>query len=392
MDPTGPVARRFPLIARPRPACAPLAARIDDLCARAHAADQDNDIVAASAVYNLAALLASDCGLPDLARQWCHQHAAAYLRTRTPLDAQQARQALEPVVNLARLNIRDGNGDAAFHLLDTLYEAVSTRTDTAIDGLAVPAARLTVTDADHRELRRWLWSVHLADGTRALTSAGRWQDAHEHLRARNGIGQRMLDGRQVAVIAHATAGDHDGAMAILDTTAPGEPWQNAVTACLAALCGNTTSSPAEHLSTVLERYRQLTLAPEVAVFRTRLGLSIIDAAGIEHPHARDIATSLIRYVVTSRDGYLARDILTHDGCAALLSDSQASDLAMILDASGLGRGEIPANLHAKLSAALTTSAVVLSRVLTPLNDRKPIPSKAPAQFGNPHHDGWPVSS
>lgn len=36
----------------------------------------------ASAVHNRAALLASDCGLPDLAREWCHRHADAYLRAR----------------------------------------------------------------------------------------------------------------------------------------------------------------------------------------------------------------------------------------------------------------------------------------------------------------------
>ncbi|MGH2599502.1 MAG: hypothetical protein ACRDJ9_08955 [Dehalococcoidia bacterium] len=279
------------------------------------------------------------------------------------MGARGARQALEPLVNLARLHIRDGNGDAAFCLLDNLYEAVASRTDTLIDGIAVPAANLTATEADHRELRQWLWSVHLADGTRALTSAERWQDAHDHLRTRKGIGHRMLDGRQVAVIARMTAGDEDGAVALLDATAPGEPWQNAVTACLRALCADT-GHPATDRLAMLERYRRLVPAPALAVFHTRLGLSVIDATGgIQQPTARDLAAELIKQAVAFRDGYTAREVLAHDGCATLLTDNQAGDLAAVLGASALGCHAIPSQLQAKLSAALTASAAVLSREL-----------------------------
>jgi hypothetical protein len=144
MDPTGPTARRFPLLARPRPACTPLNQRVAELTDRAHAADRDDDTAAASAVHNLAALLASDCGLPDLARRWCHRHAEVYLRAR-PLGAQATRGALEPLVNLARLHIRDGQ--RAFDLLEALFTAVTGRTDTIDDLRAVTSgnpARLRV--------------------------------------------------------------------------------------------------------------------------------------------------------------------------------------------------------------------------------------------------------
>lgn len=80
MDPTGPIARRFPLIARPRPACGPLNVRVGELCALADAAERDGNPSSASAVFNQAALLASDVGLPNLARAWCHRHAELYLR------------------------------------------------------------------------------------------------------------------------------------------------------------------------------------------------------------------------------------------------------------------------------------------------------------------------
>src|SRR5690348_6438409 len=103
---------RFPLVARPRPACAPLEARIHHLCELARSAERSSDRSAASTVFNQAALLASDIGLADLARDWCHQHAGIYLRMR-PLDGTPARHALEPLVNLVRLRIRANDSDDA---------------------------------------------------------------------------------------------------------------------------------------------------------------------------------------------------------------------------------------------------------------------------------------
>ncbi|WP_329423597.1 hypothetical protein OG339_24305 [Streptosporangium sp. NBC_01495] len=361
MDPTGPIARRFPLIARPRPACGPLNVRVGELCALADAAERDGNPSSASAVFNQAALLASDVGLPNLARAWCHRHAELYLRA-CPLSAQAARRALEPLVNLARLRIRDGDGDAALRLLTDLYDAVTARTNTVIDGLPVPAGTLTTTGDDHQEVRRWLWSVLLAEGARALTGAGRWQNALTHLRRHNGVGRRMLDGRQVAVIASATAGDTDGALALLANTLPGEPWENAVTACLTVLCHRHTHRPTnQEVTAMLDRYQQLPPVPGLVVFGVRLGLSVLDAAKrVDHPGARGMAASLIRRTVTSSDGYAAREVLAHEECAALLTDMQARELAEVLNACALGHKALPARLKNHLSAALDTSETVIT--------------------------------
>ncbi|WP_405394929.1 hypothetical protein [Microbispora hainanensis] len=347
---------RFPLVARPRPACAPLEARVRHLCDLACSAERSSDRSTASAVFNQAALLASDLGLPELARDWCHQHAAIYLRVR-PLDGTAARYALEPLVNLVRLRIRAGDGTGAFEMLNSLYEAVATSTDTVIDGLTVPVSELTATADDHQELLRWLWTVHLADGTRALTSAARWQDALDHLRHHNGIGQRMLDGRQVAVIAHALAGELVAARDLLEVTQPGEPWEDAVTACLAVLC-RPQGSESEVLSTLLERYRRLDhAAPGLVVFRTRLGLSIIDAVGgMECPEVRGLANGLTTWVVASQDGYAARELLGHPGFATSLGEDDTVALTHILNMSGLGHGRLPEALMSKLVAALATSS------------------------------------
>jgi hypothetical protein len=358
MDLIGRLARRFPLIARPRPACAPLVRRVADLCDRARVAERDSDPAAASAVHNLAALLASDCDLPDLARQWCQRQATVYLRAH-PLGAQPARQALEPLVNLARLHIRNGQGERAFHLIEALYAAVTARTGATVDGVKIPA-QLTTLEA-HHEVRRWLWAVLLATGARALAVAGRWQEAHTHLQGYKGIGRRMLDGRQVAVIAHAISGNTEGALALLGDTEPGEPWENAVTACLTILCRN--SSHNADLDALLSRYHALDAsAPGLTLFHTRLGLTLVDAIGtVENPHAHQIATDLIIRTTASQDGYTARDVLAHSGCHDLLTDTQTRKLANLVEACALGRGTLPATLLANLTTALASTEEVITQ-------------------------------
>src|SRR5690349_2547472 len=225
MDPTGQFARRFPLVARTRPACVPLGQRVAELGERAREAARTCDLTEAAAVHNQAALVASDCGLPDLARQWCHQQVNIYLRAH-PLGAQVARLALEPITNLARLYTREGQGERAFTVMDTLFTAVSARTGTDVDGIEIPAD-LTDSAETHQQIRSWLWAVLLATGARALAAAGRWTQARARLEDYKGIGRRMLDGRQIAVIAHAVSGDTDGSLAVLADTTPGEPWENA---------------------------------------------------------------------------------------------------------------------------------------------------------------------
>ncbi|MEU9889712.1 hypothetical protein [Sphaerisporangium sp. NPDC051011] len=279
-----------------------------------------------------------------------------------PLGAQAARRGLEPLVNLARLHIRDGDGHSAFELLDTLYQAITFRSDTAIDGILVPAATLTASEQDHHEVRQWLWTVHIADGARALAAADRWQDAHAHLRRNRGTGQRMLDGRQVAVIAHTLAGEPDTALALLDETAPGEPWENAVTACLRVLCRRHTGrSAGADVVTMVGHHQRLTLANDLAVFSTRLGLSVIDAAdGTEHAGTFAVTTELIEQTLALRDGYAARDVLAHRGCATVLTARQMRELVDLVEACALASGTMSPEVRADLSDAVARSEAVIA--------------------------------
>ncbi|WP_277310646.1 hypothetical protein [Spongiactinospora sp. TRM90649] len=367
LDPTGPIARQFPLIARTRPACTPLPQRVADLTDRARAVGQAGDMAGAAAVCNLAALLASDLGLPDLARRWCLRQSNVYLSAR-PLGTQAARHALEPLINIARLHMRAGDGERAFNFLDAMYTAICNRTDTIIDGIDIPGATLSITNEDHQDLRRWLWANTLAAGARALAIAGRWEEAHTQLRRYKGIGRRMLDGRQVAILAHATSGDTTGALALLDDTQPGEPWENAVTACLSALCRGCTGQLGDQNSTLLiDRYQLLPPIPGLDVFHTRLGLTIIDTlGGTTSPSARQIALDLIDHTIAASDGYTARELLSHTDCASLLTPSQSRDLTAVVIACALGTHDLPADLRTDLETALATSETELTRALTPL--------------------------
>jgi hypothetical protein len=350
MNPT--VARRFPLIARPRPACTPLAQRVSDLQERANLAQEHRDVASATAVFNLAALLASDCGLPDLARTWCQRLAAVALAHDS--DPQ---HALEPIVNHARLLVRAGNGPAPSALLETLFQAIDIRTDIPIDGFTVPAALLTDTPEAHLKARKWLWTVLLGTGAHALATAGRWNEASQRLSQYKGVGARMLDGRQVTVIAHAMAGRNQQARAMLGATQPGEPWEDAVTACLSLHV--PTDDPADLVAAALTAYHALGPADSgLAVFQIRLGLTVIDALDSGHPAREQITVNLIRHA--TNDGYAARDLLAHPGRLGIATSRQIDQLTDLVSDCGLSLGNMSAAHLVSLNGALDTAESVIA--------------------------------
>lgn len=363
MDPNGPIAKRFPLIARFRPVCLPPPERVRSLTDLAATARQKRDQGLASAVFNQAALLASDVGLSDLAREMCHRHAAAYLNA-CPLPVMSAIRGLEPLVNLARLHIRAHRPDTGRHRLQDLYEAVTASQPITVDGITVPAD-LTATADDRHEVRAWLWRVLLADGTRTLTTTGRWPEALVHIEKHRGVGNRMLDGRQVAVLATLIAGAPDRTLALLAETTPGDPWENAVTACLTVLCHRSQGRPTDQdVAAMLNHYEQVERAPGHAVFHTRLALTIIDAAdGTTHPAAHHTVTTLIHHATTSPDGYVARELLAHPTCERAMTAPQARALWETVAACALGHQKLPPSLLTDLTAALDTSEAVLHHTL-----------------------------
>ncbi|MFG2917595.1 hypothetical protein ACGF0D_32455 [Kitasatospora sp. NPDC048298] len=372
MHPTGPIAQRFPLVARHRPACLPLNARVGRLVELADTASRQNDPSLASTVFNQAALLASDLGLPDYARELCHRHAALYLN-RGPLPATSAIRGLEPIVNLARLHIRAGHHQRGHQLLLDLYRAVTTATEATLDGITVPA-HLTDTSEQRAEVRQWLWRVVIADGTRALTTAGRWTDALRHIEQHHGIGQRILDGRQTAILAYATTSDLPGALTVLAATEPGAPWENAVTAVLTALCRPGDQYATE---TAIEHCLAYEPGEGLALFTTRLALTALDTVGPSTPSTHRLIKQLSSRTGESVDGYALRDLLSHPVALAHLRTSHVEALKESLAVCALDTGNLPPRLRTVLEEALACARTVLeSAPLDPIHPNVPVRTDA----------------
>jgi len=359
------LAQRFPLVARARPACLPLPRRVQALTDLADTAVKLDDPGVASTVYNQAALLASDIGDVTTARAMCHQHADAYLHA-APLPGKSAIRALEPVVNLARLQLRSGQGDQGRHRLLTLFDAVTNASPIEIEGISVPAD-LVANAADRQEVRTWLWTVLLADGTRALTSSGRWSEALVHVQTHHGVGQRLFDGRQVAVIAALTSGDSTEASSLLNQTVPQETWEEAVMDCLNVVYRRSSGKPwLPSLWDLVTTYLERPDRNELAVFDTRFGLAVLDLIDSdEDTIPRSVVAELHRCATRTMDGYSAREALAHPLFAALATDQEVQDCRALLEACALGAGPLPTELGNRLTAALRTSDRVIRRCAIP---------------------------
>lgn len=183
--------------------------------------------------------------------------------------------------------------------------------------------------------------VILADGTRTLTAEGRWAGALACTEAHHGIGRRMLDGRQVAVVAALVAGDAEEAAALLADTVPGDPWEQAVTACLTTLCRRDAGQPVDgHLEGLVSVYLERKTEPGMTVFDTRLGLTVLDAIGsAESSAAHRVVRDLHRRTTDAEDGYAARENLAYPLFAEIASDRQVQDCRALVRVCGPSAGD-----------------------------------------------------
>jgi hypothetical protein len=275
------------------------------------------------------------------------------------------RYALEPLVNLARLSIRANDGAAAHRLLISLHHALATGESTQVGDRIVSLHALVSNGEDRETIRRWLWSVVLAEGVRALVRAGQWADAQAHAEQLRGVGQRLLDGRQVAVLARCSAGDTDGAISLLDGSTLVADWEHSVAACLRVLCLRAGGRPSgEGAVAMIENYFRLPPEPELLMFRTTLGLGIVDLiADSGQYQAGGIANQLIDEIVSANDGYPAREVLRHSFFEEQLTERKRRTLMNTVEVSGLGSGQMPPELRTGLLTALATSREVVERFL-----------------------------
>jgi hypothetical protein len=365
------VADWFPLLPRTRPPGRALHLRIDEIRGLAQSASRGPDDIrmsSAAETLNKAALVVSDCGLIGLARQLCWRQFEVF-QAAAPLTAKTAKLALQPIVNLGRLATRGGDGARAYRIFENAYYAVPTQTVAQIDGRDIDFRRFVDQAEERQGLRRFLWTVLLADGTRALTKAGRWGDALRHVERHKGVGRRMLDGRQVAVLARWAAGDCDGAVAVLDGSFTPDPWEQAVAACLRTLCLRVGNRPADASAAAMVS-ACLRLEPSAnrgsgdLLFRTRLGLCVIDlAVGTHRADTSQVAAGVVREAVAGADAYSASDVFAHERCRSSMAQADEVVLADIVEASGLGLGAMPADLLDDLMTSTKASEAQLARLV-----------------------------
>lgn len=358
------VFRRFPLVQRPRPVGLPLRVRILELQQLAQSAG--NEIAQTAEVCNKAALIASDCGLPDLARALCWRQYEVFAQAR-PLPITTAELALQPLLNLPRQLIREGNGTDAYTMLTTLLRAARDRSEATIAGRTINLGGLVTTPQAHQRVCDRVWAALLADGTRALALAGQWRQAAESAATHRGIGRRLLDGRQITILAlaHQEGTAHQAAV-LTEQSTTDEPWERTVQSLLRVLCQRAAGSRSdEHTAamlTAVHAFLKQEHAPATAAFRARLGLAALDLAAHED-QARLASLQGPVIDTASTDAYAARDVLSHRFLNASLSAAQRRSLADLVRSSGFDAGTMPEPLHSDLIAAVSSAEDRLNTLL-----------------------------
>jgi hypothetical protein len=347
------LAARIPLVCTHRPPGAPLSERINYLSAQASqpgGASHRDQVARAAGTLNFAALIASDTGLPGLATALCwKQHEIFASAGTVPPDT--AVIALMPLVNIARQQARQGDGHAAFRTLSELYHAARQRGTATIDGHHVNLAPLTHGPA-HKQACTELWAVLLTDGARALARDGHWTHAAQTMAAHHGIGTRLLDGRQIQVMALLEQGDHPKAAAMIDATISAEPWEEAVAAILRAHCQHqatpaTSGEPSDAIAKTTELIRQA--QPTTAAFCSRAGLTALDLA-TNRPEADTTPLHDAITKLAATDAYAARNALGHSLTRARMTCQQERQLTNVVTLAGLGPGRLS---HAYMNALTT---------------------------------------
>lgn len=371
------IATRFPLVSRAKPVCRPMAARIAELGDAAVRAEQaqapiQQRLVAASEVYNKSALIASDCHLPELARDMCWQQWDAFATAvgGHGQSAELLKLSLQPLLNLARQLIRDRQGQEAYEILMQLFVSANNKLPTKLNGRYIPLDMANATDQERLAIRRHLWAALLADGSRALISEHRWSEALELAQKFHGVGHRLLDGRQVLIITTLLDSGPEHALELLDATQTTTPWESAVATTLRAFAldqvGMSDSAVADLL--VEKCLRTIATAdPSTGSFAARLAATAADLLADTHPpQSAAVASALSRFACASVDAYVAREALTSSAVLRTLTPNVRESLTTLTKASCLGTGAIPKRENEELHHHVQRAAIVINHLTSAL--------------------------
>ncbi|WP_051451323.1 hypothetical protein [Actinospica robiniae] len=338
------IAGRFPLMSRPRPLGLPLPARIAALAEPllgAEGVGHHEQVAHASSVINLASLIASDVGLDGLAWEMCWKHYGLFAGARRLENPATAVMAVQPLMNIARLLTRHGDGRDAYEALEQLYQAAKTRSVAEVCGRTVDVSAIIRSPEGHRKIAAELWAAVVTDGIRALTRVGEWAEAARAAAEHKGVGKLLWEGRQATILALLERGLTADAAAMVESSEISNAPQKAVASVLRAFCALEAGSADTALleGAVAEALAIAELhMPPTAVFRTHLALAALALADVADARTDKVARLREAVIATAHtDAYAARAV------ASALGDETGS-LRLVVESCGLGQGSIASEL------------------------------------------------
>jgi hypothetical protein len=311
-------------------------------------------------VINLAALIASDVGLHELAWDMCWKHYGFFAAADRLDDPATAVMAVQPLMNIARLLTRGGDGRRAYDVLEQLYQSARERTAAEVVGRTVDVSAIIRNPEGHRMIAAELWAAVLTDGIRALARAGRWAEAARSAAEHKGVGERLWDGRQATILALLLRGMTTEAAAMVNASDIADAPERAVASVMRAFC-SLEAANADAALVDLAVSEALAMMewnePPAAVFRTQLALTALALAEISGTAVRlvpELREAVI--AVAHTDAYAARAVLAALG-------SNADSLRPVVEAGGLGRGRVDPDLLGFMTRSVAEAETRLSDLL-----------------------------
>ncbi|MBT2412077.1 hypothetical protein J7I94_16120 [Streptomyces sp. ISL-12] len=368
LSPAGlhPVATRLPLVCRSHLHYPHLDARIEEVTACAAKSARDDlplpdRINAACAAWNLSALIAADCGLPDKAEDLCVRQLRLFQQA-LPVTGDVAIALLQPLANLIRLTARAGQKNTAYDQLAALHNAVHHGGNITIRGHTVDLTGFT-DDTTRRHIRPWLRLLMVDDGTRLLTSTGQWARAAAHAALYDATPDRLTEARQTHVLAALAAGAPDRATRAIDSATVTTTWETALAELLRYLTrhADKSNTPDQHLALAAAAGKLFDHPPaHTRMFRTRLALAVTELAppGTTAPA---LCHAVVRDALDSRDFYAAREILRRN--TAPIDAPHRDFLENTVRSSRLGAGRLPQEISNAIAEATRTAGNDLTQCL-----------------------------
>ncbi|MER6142926.1 hypothetical protein ABT174_23250 [Streptomyces sparsogenes] len=361
------LAKRFPLVSRSHLVYPNFATRIEEVRTCAEKSTQDGPLLdridLACATWNLSALIASDCGLTDLATDLCLRQLRLF-QTAWPITGDAAINSLQPIVNLVRLAARAGDPSSAYQQLMSVHRAVHDGGTVTVHGQPIDLTDFTP-DATRDHIQPWLRTLLLEDGTRLLVATGQWPQAAEHATAYDKAPERLHDGRQAQVVARLHTADLEAANSLIDKATITEPWEKAVAQILRHYADHLAGyATAKAFTTVASAVRDALepTPPHLRMFRVKLVLAATDLAPEDcEAQTQPLHNAIVSDTTQANDAYAACEILRHPALSA--SERSRRELEAIVRDGGLGQGALPESVLSTITQAVITAGASLVHCL-----------------------------